>query len=224
VAGQVHVVLPVLAAAADAVAGGVDDATDTALRGLGHLLADDAHVRTVGAAVQAALGAGSGGPAAGALAGGFVAVEEYGQRIGHLLAWSREQERAIDREIVWTMAVTGPTTLVRGLTGQVVGELAGAAQERLGFDGSVDIGPDTGATYGSWDARRWAGAALGSDAGSSVDVGAAAEAGFARAAEVLGRPVPPEPSPLDQLEDLQGDLPDRERSDRAPGGPPTGSR
>ena len=174
-------------------------------------------MRTVGAAVQAALGAGPGGQAAGALAGGWVAVEEYGQRIAHLLEWSREHERAVDREILWTMAVTGPTTLVRGLTGQVAGELAGAAQEWLGFDGSVDIGPDAGATYGAWDARRWAGAALGVGAGASPDVGDAAESGFARATEVLGRPAPPSPSLLDQLQDAQGDLPDRDRTERAPG-------
>jgi len=211
VAGQVQVVLPVLDAAAGAIAGGVDDATDTALRGLGHLLADDARVQTVGAAVRAALAAGLGGPAAGQVAGGFVAVEEYGQRIGHVLAWSREQELAVDREILWTMAVTAPTQLVRGLAGEVVGEVAGAAQERLGFDGTVDIGPDTGATYAAWDARRWAGAALGSAAGASPEVGVAAETGFARAAEVLGRPAPPEPTLLDQLDDVQGDPPGRER-------------
>ncbi|MCZ2827963.1 hypothetical protein O2W14_03820 [Modestobacter sp. VKM Ac-2986] len=221
VAGQVHVVLPVLRAAAGAVAEGVDDATDTVLRGLGHLLADEARVRTVGAAVGAALAAGPGGPAAGEVAGGFVAVEEYGQRIAHVLAWSREHERAIDREIVWTMAVTGPTQLVRGLTGAVVGELAGAAQERLGFDGTVDVGPDTGATYAAWDARRWAGAALGSAGGDSPEVGTAAEAGFARATELLGRPVPPDPSLLDQLDELQGDPPEPDDGD---GHRPTGRR
>ncbi|MFQ1001815.1 hypothetical protein [Modestobacter sp. SSW1-42] len=220
VAGQVEVVLPVLGAATGPGDGGVDPATDTALRGLGHLLADDDRVRTVGAAVRAALAAGPPGPAAGQVAGGFVAVEEYGQRIGHVLAWSREHERAVDREVLWTMAVTGPTTLVRGLPGEVVGELAGAAQEWLGFDGTVDIGPDRGASYAAWDARRWAGAVLAADGAGSPDVGGAAEAGFARTTAVLGRPAPPGTSVLDQWEDVHGDLLEPEERSEGPAARP----
>jgi hypothetical protein len=217
VAGRMDVVLPVLGAAAGVGAGEVDDATDLTLRGLGHLLADDARVRTLGDAVRGALAAGLAGPAdGGRVAGGYVAVEEYGQRISYVLEHARAQSWEVDQQLLWDTAVTMPVKLLtwRQPYGDVVEGVTGELQRQLGFDGTVDIGPDTGDTYAAWHARRWAGAVLGSAGGDPAAVSAAAEAGFARATEVLGRPLPPQPGLLDQLEDLQGDLPDRREGGR----------
>jgi hypothetical protein len=215
VAGRLDVVLPVLGAAAGTVPGGVDEATDSALRGLGHLLVDDGRARTLTVAVQGGLATGLGGAAAAQLAGGFVAVEEYGQRIGYVLAHARAQSWEVDQQLLWDVAITLPLKAVtfRQPHRDLVLAVAGEAQHQLGFDGTVDIGPDTGATYAAWDARRWAGALLAEDGGTPAHVGATAEVGFTRAAEVLGRPLPPGPTLLDQLDDLQGDLPDRSRQD-----------
>ena len=213
VAGRVDAVLPVLGAVTGTAAGAVDEATDQALRGLGHLLAEADRARTLGAAVQGALAAGPGGEVGGRLAGGFVAAEEYGQRLAHVLTHARAQSWEVDQQLLWDAAITLPVKVFtwRNPYGPAVEAAVGEVQRQLGFDGTVDIGPDTGDTYAAWDARRWAGAVLGS-AGGSPDVGPAAEAGFARTTEVLGRPVPPAPTLLDQLEDLEGDLPERNRS------------
>ncbi|GAB4080563.1 hypothetical protein GCU67_17200 [Modestobacter muralis] len=213
VAGRLDVVLPLLGAATGSVAGGVDAATDSALRGLGHLLVDGDRARTLSAAVHEALAAGPGSPVTGLLAGGFVAVEEYGQRLGYVLAHARALSWEVDQQLLWDVAVTLPVKLVtwRNPYGPAVEAVVGEVQRQVGFDGTVDIGPDNGETHTAWDARRWAGAALGSRAGSSSEVGLSAEVGFARATAVLGRPLPPQPDVLGQLDDLQGDLPDRSR-------------
>ena len=220
VAGRMDVVLPVLGAAAGSVSGELDDATDRALRGLGHLLADDDRVRSVGAAVRAALAAGAAGPAGSEVAGGYVAVEEFGQRIAYVLEHGRALSWAVDKQLLWDVSVG---VLVKAASWRRpwqdgVEAVAGEVQRRVGFDGTVDIGPDTGGVFLAWDARRWAGAVFG--AGASPDVGEEAESGFARAAAVLGRPTPPAPTLLDQLDDLDGDLPDRDR----PGRPANGRR
>jgi hypothetical protein len=215
VVGQPGVVLPVLDAAATGAE--LDEGSDTALRGLGYLVTDDASAREVTATVRAALQAGDAGAFAGQVAGAHVAVLEYGQRLQYALAWSHEQSRAVDAEMVWTFGVSFPVALVPGRAGELAGMLEDVLADVLDANGDVEIGPDTGEVRTDGDAARFAVATLGpmAEAGAQADTGAAARLGFDRAGAALGRLTPPTESLLDKLEDLP--LPDHSSRPRPRG-------
>jgi hypothetical protein len=212
VAGQPGVVLPVLDAAGSASV--PDPATDTALRGLGHLVADAAAADEVTAAVRAALQAGDAGARAGEVAGAHVAVLEYGQRLRYALAWSQAQDRAVDAQMLWTLTVSGPVAALRGTTGELAGVVEDVLADALDANGDVEIGPDTGRVRTAEDAARFAAGALGPTAapgaeGPPEDV---ARLAFDRAGRTLGGLSAPEESLLDRLGDLP--LPDRSHRPR----------
>jgi hypothetical protein len=201
VAGQSGTVLPVLRAAA--TGGDLDRAEDTALRGLGYLVAEPASATELSAAVRAALQSGAAGSSAGGVAGAHVAVLEYGQRLRYALDWSAEQSRAVDADMVWTFAVQMPVQLIGGHVGELAGVVEEAVADALGANGDVEIGPDTGEVRTAEDAARFAVEALGrSSPGVPEASAAAARAGFVRAGEVLGRLAAPGESLLDRLSDL----------------------
>jgi hypothetical protein len=206
VAGQSGVVLPVLDAAATGAV--LEPGADTALRGLGFLMADSGSARTVTAAVRAALQDGAAGAFAGEVAGVQVAVLEYGQRLRYALDWAQAQSRAVDRQILWTFAVSAPVTLMRGPTGELAGAVEGVLADVFDANGDVEIGPDTGRVRTADDAARFAQQAVGRVAvpGAEVMPAEAARVGFDRAAAALGRLAAPEESLLDRLGDLP--LPD----------------
>jgi hypothetical protein len=202
VAGQPEVVLPVLDAAARGAQLGAAD--DTVLRGLGYLTADHVSAAAVTEAVRAALQGGAAGAFAGEVAGAHVAVLEYGQRVRYALAWSHEQSRAVDAEMVWTLGVSLPVALVPGPAGELAGFVEGVVADVVDANGDVEIGPDTGEVRTGGDAARFAVGTLGPAAvpGAQVPPGAAARVGFDRAGEVLGRLTAPQESLLDRLGDL----------------------
>ncbi|MCW2676560.1 MAG: hypothetical protein JWR70_1600, partial [Modestobacter sp.] len=104
--GAVGAILVPVAAGADL--GGVADAE---LRGLGLLLSEPGQDALVTGALVAALRDGAvrgaaGAAATGEVAGAYVAVQEYGQRVRHVLDCSRELANAVDRQLNWTIWVT----------------------------------------------------------------------------------------------------------------------
>jgi hypothetical protein len=214
-AGHPEVVLPVL----DAAATGADlsAGADTALRGLGHLVADRDSAARVTASVRAALRAGAAGAFAGEVAGAHAAVLEYGERVRYALAWAQAQDRAVDADIVWTMAVHAPLSLVQGPFGDLAGAAESVLSDVLDMNGDVEIGPDTGQVRTADDAVDLAVQTLGAAAvpGARVGAGAAARVGFDRTGATLGRPVPPPPGLLDRIDDLPvPDLAHRSRRGR----------
>ncbi|WP_138756867.1 hypothetical protein [Modestobacter altitudinis] len=206
VAGQPGVLLPVLDAA---VTGGAPDArADTALRGLGNLVTDAGSAGEVTAAVEAALRAGAAGAFAGEVAGAHVAVLEYGERLRYALAWSHEQSRAVDAQMLWELGVGQPLALVRGRAGELLDVIEAPVADALDVDGDVEIGPDTGRVHTAEEAARFAGSVLGPGVvpGATLPSGAAARAGFGQTADLLGRLAAPEESLLDRVRDVP--LPD----------------
>jgi hypothetical protein len=214
VAGAPGVLLPVLDAAATGAE--LDAVGDTALRGLGYLVADDGSAAEVTAAVRAALRAGEAGAFAGEVAGAHVAVLEYGRRLQYALAWSHEQSRAVDAQILWKLAISLPASLVRGPAGELMGGLEDQVADLFGANGDVEIGPDTGQVDSGDDAARFAVETLGPAPapGTLATAAAAARGGFDRGGEALGRLTPPAESLLDRL----GDLPTPDLSARRSGG------
>jgi hypothetical protein len=202
VAGQSDVVLPVLDAAARGTE--LDAVTDRALRGLAHLVSDAESATQVTAAVRAALRAGEAGAFAAQIAGAHVAVLEYGQRLHYALEWSRAQSAAVDAQMLWTLAVTLPVSLVPGPAGELAGGVEGVLADVLDANGDVEIGPDSGAARTDTDAARFAVQTLGPtvEPGGAPVSDAAARIGFHRAADLLGRLQPPEETWLDRLGDL----------------------
>lgn len=206
VAGEVGVLLSVLdAALRDGGADGdLDASTDTALRGLAHLLADDPRGEPVVGALRVELRDGDAAAAtssAAELVGATVAVQEHGQRLRYAFAYSEAHEAAVDRQLLWTLGVTVPTAPVRGPRGELIGDALDSAAGLFGADGAVRMDPDTGPVRTAEDAEREAVALLG-DVLVPGSVGAAARTGFGQVAAVLGRTGPPAPSLLDRLDDL----------------------
>jgi hypothetical protein len=208
-----------VAAQADAVAAALvpvaagahlDVAADAGLRGLGLLLSEPGPDALVTGALVAALrdggvrvaaGAGAGEVASGEVAGAYVAVQEYGQRVRHALACARELTDAVDRQLNWTIWVTLPSLAVRGPSGELVAGLEDVAARAFRADGTVVPPRDTGLVRTADDAARLAGAVL-------VGGETAGRAGFRRTTAALGVPeMPDATSPLDVLDDL--DPPDR---------------
>jgi hypothetical protein len=209
VAARTDVVLPVLDAAATGAE--LDADADTALRGLGYLLADEEAATVVTTAVQAALRAGAAGAFAGEVAGVQVAVLNYGQRVRYALAWSAALSRAVDRQILWVMTVKPLVAAVPGGGGDLLGALEGVAADFFDADGDVEIGPDTGRVWTPEDAESFAVATLGTQPveGARVTPGAAARVGFDRAGAAFGPLTPPATSLLDQLDDFTWSEPGR---------------
>jgi hypothetical protein len=206
VTSQPGVLLPVLDAA---VSGGALDAhADAALRGLGHLVTDARSASEVTAAVEAALRAGAAGAFAGEVAGAHVAVLEYGERLRYALAWSREQSRAVDAQMLWELGISRPLSLVTGRAGELLDALEAPVADVLDVNGDVEIAPDTGQVRTAEDAARFGTSVLGPAAvpGARHTPAATARDGFERTAEVLGRLTAPQESLLDGLRDLP--LPD----------------
>ncbi|MCZ2838412.1 hypothetical protein [Modestobacter sp. VKM Ac-2985] len=206
VAGQVGVVLPVLEAAVrdGGPEGHLHASTDTALRGLVLLLAEEARSEPVVAAVHAALTAGDAPASSSAeLVGATVAVQEHAQRLRYGLAYSQEHEAAVDRQLLWTLGVTVPSFFLRGPRGDPLSAGLDLAAIVVGADGEVRMGPDTGRVRTAEDAQRVADELLGEETLVPVAVAAAARTGFARVTAVLGSLGPPEPSLWDRLDDLR---------------------
>jgi len=208
VASCPEIVVPVLDAAATGAELGRD--ADTALRGLGHLVADAAAAHAVTVAVQAALREGAAGAFAGEVAGVHVAVLEYGQRLQYAQTWARAQGRALDRQALWQVAVHPWVMAVESRAGEFVGEVVDAVEgvvaDMVGMNGDVEIGPDTGEVRSGEDADSFAVATLGTSpvAGALAAPGPAAQVGFDRAGATLGDLTPP---PADSLLDHLDDLP-----------------
>lgn len=207
VAGQPGVLVPLLGAAVrdGGADGDLDASTDTQLRGLAQLFADEARSEPVVGAVHAALRAGQAGgsaSSAAALVGATVAVQEHGQRLRHALAYSQAHGEAVDRQLLWTIGVTVPSAPLSGSRGELVGDVLDAAAGLVGADGVVRMAPDTGPVRTAEDAQRTAVELLTAEAPALGPVGAAARAGFDQVAAVLGRPGPPAPAPLDRLDDV----------------------
>ena len=194
VAERPGVVLSLLEVAG--TSGDLDHDADTALRGLGRLVSEAAPAERVGAAVRAALQSGPAGSSAGHVAGAFVAVQDYGQRLRYALSWSRAQSRAVDAAILWTFAVRVPLTAVPGALGEVAGAVEGPVADGLDVNGDVEIGADRGIVRTADDAARFAVESVGPAAAGG------ARAGFDRAGGVLGRLAAPEETFLDRLDDL----------------------
>jgi hypothetical protein len=215
VAGQTGVVVPVLDAAATGARLDRDD--DTALRGLGYLVTDNAAAAEVTAAVRAALRSGDAGAFAGEVAGAHMAVLEYGQRLRYALTWSHAQSRAVDAQMVWTMAVSLPVALIPGRVGDLAGVAEDVVADVLDANGDVELDPDSGLVRTGDDAARFAARALGSAVvpGAAHPTEEAARLGFDRAGAALGRLTAPEVTLLDRL----GELPVPDLSHRPrPGG------
>jgi len=210
VASCPEIVVPVLDAAATGA--DLDRDVDTALRGLGHLVADAGSAYAVTVAVQTALRAGAAGAFAGEVAGVHVAVLEYGQRLQYAQTWARAQGRALDRQALWQVAVHPWVMAVESraeeageFVGEVVGAVEGVVADTVGMNGDVEVGPDTGQVRTGEDADAFAVASLGTApvAGALAAPGPAAQVGFARAGATLGDLAPPpEDSLLDHLDDL----------------------
>ena len=237
VASQVEV-------AVDALAVGVHgrlDEQEAALRGLGYVTLD----RPAAAAIERSLAAWSGdqppslaGTSAqlpaprAAIPAAFVAVQEYGQRLGHALDGLEEQQRAVNRESWWNWTLGGAATvaseLLRGPAGPVVGLAEGYAAIGLGADGTWDAGVDRGLRFTSKDAVDAVHA--GSDPDRAAALVGQARRAFERTAAALGDPRPPTSPDADLLAPLvdaavgegAGRLGDR-IAVRVRGGAPTGA-
>jgi hypothetical protein len=141
-------------------------------------------------------------------------VLEYGERVRYALAWAQAQDRAVDADIIWTIAVHAPVALVSRRFGDLPGAAEAVLSDALDMNGDVEIGPDTGRVRTADDAAGLAVQALGAAAvpGARVGTAAAARMGFDRAGATLGRPVPPPAGLLDRLDDLP--VPDLTRRSR----------
>ena len=215
VATQVEAVGAVLVpVAAGADLGG---AADAELRGLGLLLSEPGQDTLVTGALVAALRDGAvrgaaGAAATGEVAGAYVAVQEYGQRVRHVLDCSRELANAVDRQLNWTIWVTLPSLAVRGPAREFVVGLEDIAARAFRADGTVAAPRDTGTVRTAADAARLAGSVV-------VGGGDAGRAGFRRTTAALGVPeVPAAASPLDVVGDVDVDAPDRRPGSSGPRG------
>ncbi|WP_448615501.1 hypothetical protein [Modestobacter sp. URMC 112] len=214
-------------------AGGLPDATvDARLRGLARLLLQPGQQAVLVGALADALRAGT-IPAveAAAVAGGFVAVQEYGERLRHALACAEGLADAAERRVTFDVLVRMPTAVPRELLGRVAPlgeELADAVVDGLAVavDAEGEYAPpdDTGVVRTEEDATRFAvlsrPAADPSGPGTAAAVlEQAAHGGFQRTAAVLGVPPVAEES-IDVLDRFEP--PDREHDRRPTRGPARG--
>jgi hypothetical protein len=194
------------------------------LRGLGYLTLDDGAARTVGTAlsawvrtqpVPADLVCDPIPPPVVVVAGAFLAVREYGQRLAHALHGFEARAEAQHDERIWNATVGLLSEIPKStVQGTVLGIVAGYAAMATGNDGWWDSGPDEGLRFDGNDA---AAALLRLAPAEHEDVrGALAEhedvrgalAGssrvvFDRTGEALGAPRPPVPEERDLLGPLK---------------------
>lgn len=129
------------------VGGPLDPAADTALRGLGLLVSSPAQDDQVTGALATSLRAGARAGSAAEVAGAYVGVQQYGQRVIHALACAQALADAVDRQVNFTIMIEAPATLL----------LAGRSEEKvfgrdlldplataLHADGTVDLPMDHG--------------------------------------------------------------------------------
>ena len=193
-----------LLAAADDPHG--DGETRDRVRGLAYLTLERAAAATVGralddwsAAQPLALDVSSPFAPVRALAvpAGYLAVQEYGQRLAHSLRSFRLANEAHDRQVVWDALAFVPTNMP-GWVGAGLGVVEVAAGKLLGNDGSWHIGPDRGLEFDREDAadaaiERVVGPTGGASAQVVDEVARQTRAAFDRVSRALGSPEGPVP-------------------------------
>jgi hypothetical protein len=139
----------------------------------------------------------------------FVAVREYGQRLGYALHGFEQRDRAVEDQQNWQRVVSVPLLLVKGVPGALAQTLDPYVAHWVGADGTWDDGPDTGQvlTTGSAVAVTAADLTTGQRAavsGLEEQVATAYRTATAR----LGVPVPPVPPRWDGTPGLIDSGPD----------------
>ena len=182
------------------------------LRGLAYLTVDRAAAAIVGRALDEWAGSqpldlDDSSPfaplSALAVPAGYLAVQEYGQRLAYNLRAFRLEDLAEDREFVWSALAYVPTHLP-GWVGEALGLVDIAARRMLGNDGSWSIGPDRGLEFDREDAadeaiERVAGPTRRADATAMDEVARQSRAAFDRVSRALGSPQAPLPPGQQQL-------------------------
>lgn len=199
-----------------ATGGGLDAAEVAGLRGLGLLVSQPGLDGVVTGALSAALRTGEAGAPA-EVAGAYVAVQEYGQRVSHALACARELADAVDRQFLAEEVKLAFDAVTWGRGADVAEVGLDVLAWQFGADGAVALPEDVGAVHTAASAARFAEQVL---APAHPDVPAAdrgtaagARTGFRRTSGVLGVPPVPDPSSLGLIDSI--DPPDpRDRPDR----------
>jgi hypothetical protein len=206
VAEQVTVVTSVLGLG---LVGDLSGRAGDLVHGLGYLTLDEEVVRTVGGALDDWVRAQPAvtdvacdpiPPPVVVVPSAFLAVREYGQRLGHALHGYEQMAEALGKQTIWDYTFGLPSNVPFVHPGYTVGE--GYAAMLLGV-GQWDNGPDTGLHFDRDDAAD-AVRALGP--GDRAVAGALADQArevFDRTSEALGRPRPPQPPDLDELGPLR---------------------
>jgi predicted membrane protein len=197
VAAQVQEVVAVLGP----VAAGTlpDPAADASLRGLARLFLQPGQQDVVTGALAGALRAGA-LPAvrAAEVAGGVVAVEEYGHRVRHALLAAQGLADAVERQVTFDVLVRMPAFLpiealerVSPLGAAVADAAVDAVAVVADAEGESTPPADLGVVRTADDAAGFAAASgpgAGGGAAGAAALDAAARTGFARTTAVLGVP------------------------------------
>ena len=200
--------------------GAIGDLEGGRLRGLAYLTIDRASAAVVERALldwttvhPTALEPGAGSVSI-TVPAGYLAVQEYGQRLAYTLLAHRLEQDAERREFLWN--VTGHLfTYFPGHVGAGLSVLEPFLTRLIGADGSWEIGPDRGLVFDSDDAERFAVDRSGRSGGHPDPAAVAREArdAFTRVDEALGpldTPRPPQTHRWDPfLEAMEKVLPDR---------------
>jgi hypothetical protein len=228
--------VPVVTGALTAVAtGDVGARTEHLLKGLGYVTVDRQVAATVGDALRdwsgtQPLDLARSGPAAPspavAVPSGYLAVQEYGQRLAHALDGFELQEEAENKELFWSWTVGLALDLVSHAPLKTIGIAAdlvnGYGPILLGMDGTFDVPVDRGLRFDAEDAVADSLAALPPDlAVQAHAVRMQADASYRRTAAALGLPEPPESPETDLVGPLVeiavGQLADLAESEIRPG-------
>ncbi|RBY93091.1 hypothetical protein [Blastococcus sp. TF02A-30] len=181
----------VVAGAVHAAAGGGEE-DRTLLRGLGHLTLDQAAAIRVGFALQDLLDRPD--DAAAPLSevrvtAGYLAVREYGERLGHALEGFTLQEAAERRSRPYALAQEAvsavPVRTAYGIASSLTLDYLGMG---LRLDGTWEQGPDDGRRLDTADAVR---SVAGVDGLTAAERSRLAGAAFDATTEVLGHPTAP---------------------------------
>jgi hypothetical protein len=222
VAAHVDVVTTPLSAAADAE---VDDRSGDVLRGLGYLTVD----RDTAAVVERALSdwvvgrpvtPGETASPLVVVPSGYLAVQEYGQRLAHALHSYEQQEEAELSQVWWDFTVGLAVNFVPGPGGIVAGIVEGYAAILVGADGTFEVGPDRGLDFDRQDAVDEVLATLPADQRDATGlVVRQSRAAFDGVAQALGSPKPSTSPETDWLEPLLDGMADvaGERMRKTPG-------
>ncbi|MCW2636467.1 MAG: hypothetical protein JWQ99_2834 [Blastococcus sp.] len=194
-----------------------DEGSRDVLRGLAYLTLDRPAAVAVGQALgdwatarPLALDASSPAAPLPALAvpAGYLAVQEYAQRLAHSLRAFELEDVAEDRRLVWQGFSFVPTEFF-GKAGDVLGVLDVVASRLLGTDGSWEIGADRGLRFDREDAAdaaldRVVGPAGHAPAEVVDEIARQSRAAFDRVARALGKPeepIPPDASLGEAIKD-----------------------